>query len=132
MQYRIIKKYWRRESTGELVPKFCIEKLQDVGWFKTRMEWVQITRETYFYTTTFTENVEFEKEDEAKAYLENIAKEIPEPECIMTVNTCAAAYALNDEAWETLERRFDALEQKVQEMMDRKESPRIIKNKKHR
>lgn len=73
-QYRIVAKFYRQDSTGE-VKSYAIIQYLRTWLFKER--WVNLTEECCYGTDCYTRTRHFKNKKEARSYLQNLKKKIP-------------------------------------------------------
>lgn len=78
-KYRILKKYWRRESTGKVEADFILQEYKESSIF-FRKGWHNMTREVCGWGDCYSETIIYKTLKEAQEHLKNLRKPIPKDE----------------------------------------------------
>lgn len=78
-KYRILKKYWRRPSTGKVEATFYLQEFRESSIF-FRKGWHNMTNEICGWGDCFTEDITYKDLKEAQKHLKNLREPIPNDE----------------------------------------------------
>lgn len=94
-KYRIIKKSWRRDDTAEVKSFYQIQYLGR-GLFFRKYKWKNCEQEVCGYGDCYSQNVTFDKLEDAENWVKNRLIPVPSDEVICTAERFPGVFKLND------------------------------------